>query len=181
MLGPGRRRLAGLRRLRRPRHPRVLHPRALPQARRGPDRRPPARGALRALLGGGHRGPRGRRPRPAHHHLAGRGVPPPGRDRRPTALTLVDRFIELGPAAFRFLEREQGYALEIPTGFRWQPQLVYRDASDFVIVALDDRERSFDVVLGPLGVAERPDPAAGRSLRELLASAGEDPPPFSFD
>jgi len=58
---------------------------------------------------------------------------------------------------------------------------VYRDAFGFVIVALDDRERSFDVVLGPLGVAERPDPAAGRSLRELLARAGQDPPPFSFD
>lgn len=50
-----------------------------------------------------------------------------------------------------------------------------------MIVALDDRERSFDVALGPLGGAERPDPAAGRSLRELLAAAGEPPPPFTFE
>jgi hypothetical protein len=50
-----------------------------------------------------------------------------------------------------------------------------------VIVALDERERSFDIVLGPLDGAERPDPAAGRSLRDLLSAANEDAPPFSFD
>jgi hypothetical protein len=50
-----------------------------------------------------------------------------------------------------------------------------------VIVALDDRERSFDVRLGALDGAQRPDPGAGRSLRELLADAGEEPPPFSFE
>ena len=50
-----------------------------------------------------------------------------------------------------------------------------------MIVALDDRERSFDIRLGPLHGAERPDPAAGDSLRDLLAAAGEDPPPFSFE
>ena len=50
-----------------------------------------------------------------------------------------------------------------------------------MIVALDDRERSFDIHLGALDGAERPDPAAGDSLRDLLAAAGEDPPPFSFE
>ena len=50
-----------------------------------------------------------------------------------------------------------------------------------MIVALDDRERSFDIHLGPLDGAERPDPAAGESLRDLLAAAGEDAPPFSFE
>ena len=37
LLGPRGRRVAGVRRLRRPRHARVLHPRALPQARGGPS------------------------------------------------------------------------------------------------------------------------------------------------
>jgi FXSXX-COOH protein len=50
-----------------------------------------------------------------------------------------------------------------------------------VIVALDDRERSFDIRLGPLDGAERPEPSAGRSLRDVLDAAGEHPPPFSFD
>ena len=50
-----------------------------------------------------------------------------------------------------------------------------------MIVALDDRERSFDIHLGPLDGAERPDPATGNSLRDLLAAAGEDAPPFSFE
>ena len=64
LLGPRGRRRALLRRLRRPRHARVLHPRALPQARGRPDRRPPARRALRALAA--RRPPRcSRRPRAA--------------------------------------------------------------------------------------------------------------------
>ncbi len=50
-----------------------------------------------------------------------------------------------------------------------------------MIVALDDRERSFDIRLGPLEGAERPEPRAGRSLRDVLEAAGEHPPPFSFD
>jgi hypothetical protein len=50
-----------------------------------------------------------------------------------------------------------------------------------VVVALDERERSFDIRLGPLEGAERPDAAAGASLRDLLAAAGEDAPPFSFE
>jgi hypothetical protein len=50
-----------------------------------------------------------------------------------------------------------------------------------VIVALDDREQSFDIRFGPLEGAERPDAAAGASLRDLLVAAGEEPPPFSFD
>jgi hypothetical protein len=50
-----------------------------------------------------------------------------------------------------------------------------------VIVALDDRERSFDIHLGPLDGAERPDAKAGASLRDLLSAAGEDAPPFSFE
>ena len=64
--GPGGRRRALLRRLRRPRRARVLHPRALPQARgRHLDHRPPARRALRALARGGHRGARVLRARAA--------------------------------------------------------------------------------------------------------------------
>ena len=59
--GPGGRRVAHLRRLRRRRHARVLHPRPLPQARRRRDRRPPAGRALRPL--GRRRRPRcSRRP-----------------------------------------------------------------------------------------------------------------------
>jgi hypothetical protein len=50
-----------------------------------------------------------------------------------------------------------------------------------VIVALDDREQSFDIRLGSLDGAERPDAAAGASLRDLLAADGEEAPPFSFD
>jgi hypothetical protein len=50
-----------------------------------------------------------------------------------------------------------------------------------VIVALDDRERSFDIRLGPLDGAERPEPGSGRSLCDVLEAAGEHPPPFSFD
>ncbi len=49
-----------------------------------------------------------------------------------------------------------------------------------MLVALDDRERSFDIRLGPLGGGERPDAGAGASLRDLLAAAGEEAPPFSF-
>jgi hypothetical protein len=50
-----------------------------------------------------------------------------------------------------------------------------------VVVALDERERSFDVRLGALDGGERPEPGAGRSLRELLAEAGEEVPPLSFE
>ena len=62
--GPGGRRRALLCRLRRPRRARVLHPRALPQARRRlPHHRAPARRAVRALARGGDR--RARSPPPA--------------------------------------------------------------------------------------------------------------------
>jgi hypothetical protein len=50
-----------------------------------------------------------------------------------------------------------------------------------VIVALDDRERSFDIRLGPLDGVERPATAAGQSLRDVLEAAGEHPPPFSYE
>jgi hypothetical protein len=50
-----------------------------------------------------------------------------------------------------------------------------------VTVALDERAQTFDIRLGPLGDAERPEPGAGASLRDLLAAAGEEAPPFSFD
>ena len=51
-----------------------------------------------------------------------------------------------------------------------------------MIVALDDREPSFDIRLGALDGAERPGPGApARSLRDLLADAGEEAPPFSFE
>ena len=72
------RRQPHLRRLRRVGHTRVLHPRPVPQARRGADRHPPPRRALRALGRGGHRradrGVAGR----ARDHLARRGVAPAG-------------------------------------------------------------------------------------------------------
>ncbi|CAA9383950.1 MAG: hypothetical protein AVDCRST_MAG64-922, partial [uncultured Phycisphaerae bacterium] len=76
LLGPRGRRPPELRRLRRPRDPRVLHARALPQARGRAHRRPPARRALRPLLRGGLRRPRGGRARQPHHHLPRRGVAP---------------------------------------------------------------------------------------------------------
>ena len=83
LLGPGGGRRALLRRVRRPRRARVLHPRALPQARgRRAHHRAPAGRALRALAGGGDRGARVRRPRRAADHLAGRGVAPAGGGRR---------------------------------------------------------------------------------------------------
>ena len=50
-----------------------------------------------------------------------------------------------------------------------------------MVVALDEREPSFDIRLGTLDGAERPGPDAGASLRELLADAGEEAPPFSFE
>ena len=50
-----------------------------------------------------------------------------------------------------------------------------------MVVTLDEREPSFDIRLGPLDGAERPGPEAGESLRDLLAAAGEDAPPFSFE
>src|SRR3954471_12854637 len=87
VLGPRRGRRAVLRRVRRSRHARVLHPRALPQARGRRDRRPPARRALRALGRGGDRRARGGRARSAHHHLARRGGAAARRDRRRQALT----------------------------------------------------------------------------------------------
>ncbi len=87
LLGPGGGRRALLRRLRRPRRPRVLHARPLPQARRRPDdHRAPARRALRALAGGGDRGTRERRPGLARDHLAGGGVTPACSDGRRTTL-----------------------------------------------------------------------------------------------
>jgi hypothetical protein len=50
-----------------------------------------------------------------------------------------------------------------------------------VVVALDDRERSFDIRLGPLEGGERPAAAAGQSLRDVLEAAGEHAPPFSWE
>ena len=88
LLGPRGRRRARLRRVRRPRHARVLHPRALPQARRRPDRRPPARRALRALARGGHRGARGGRARRARR--SPRWPRSPARPPRPAATTRTE-------------------------------------------------------------------------------------------
>ena len=48
-------------------------------------------------------------------------------------------------------------------------------------VALDERAQTFDIRLGPLDGPERPDAAAGASLRDLLAAAAEEAPPFSFE
>ena len=50
-----------------------------------------------------------------------------------------------------------------------------------MVVALDEREPSFDIRLGLLDGAERPGPEAGASLRDLLAAAGEDAPPLSYE
>ncbi|CAA9483998.1 MAG: hypothetical protein AVDCRST_MAG85-840, partial [uncultured Solirubrobacteraceae bacterium] len=55
LLGARRGRPPELRRVRRLRHARVLHPRAIPQARGRQDRGPPARRAVRAVAAGGHR------------------------------------------------------------------------------------------------------------------------------
>src|SRR4051812_15738139 len=74
LLGSRCRGIALLRRVRRQRHARVLHPRPLPQARRRPDRRAHAGGALRALAGRGYRRARVRRTRRPGDHLAGRGI-----------------------------------------------------------------------------------------------------------
>ena len=48
-------------------------------------------------------------------------------------------------------------------------------------MTLDDRRHDFDVVVGPVGETELPDPAQGRSLRALLEEKGEELPPFSFE
>jgi hypothetical protein len=50
-----------------------------------------------------------------------------------------------------------------------------------VVVALDERARTFDVLLGALEGAERPEPGTGRSLRDALEAAGEDVPGFAFE
>jgi hypothetical protein len=50
-----------------------------------------------------------------------------------------------------------------------------------VVVTLDEREPRFEIRLGALDGTERPAPEAGESLRDLLAAAGEEVPPFSFE
>ena len=90
-----------LRRLRRARHARVLHPRALPQARRRQDHGPPARRALRPVGRRGHRRARRGRARRAGHHVACRGVAPAGRDRRRRATSPRERARRPARSSFR--------------------------------------------------------------------------------
>ena len=77
LLGPRGRRGPELRRVRRPRHARVLHPRALPQARGRQRSSSTCSSSSTRARRGGDRRPRGRRARPPRDHVAGRGVGPP--------------------------------------------------------------------------------------------------------
>ena len=82
LLGPRGGRRALLRRLRRPRHARVLHPRALPQARGRPASSCTCSSSSTPARRGGDRGARVGGPRRADDHVAGRGVAPARGDRR---------------------------------------------------------------------------------------------------
>jgi hypothetical protein len=73
----------------------------------------------------------------------------------------------------------------------WARYLTYRNDTTFVRVELDDRDRSFNVLFGPLVNGEIPEypiflPPAAEAVRwfplwALLELRGEEAPPFSFD
>ena len=114
--GPGGGRRALLRRLRRPRRARVLHPRPLPQARgRRADHRAPAGRAVRPLAGGGDRRARVLGPRRADDHLARRGVAPAGRRRRDAPRVARPR--RAGQVALP----RRGRCIECRHGAAWTP------------------------------------------------------------
>jgi hypothetical protein len=107
----------------------------------------------------------------------------------------LDRFEQAARRAFAFLERDLGLTVEPDSDedrreHPWVRYLHYRGEATFVRLELDDRERVFNILLGPLVdgdlppypiVLERDDePVTWFPLWAILRSRGTAEPPFSF-
>jgi len=108
----------------------------------------------------------------------------------------LDRFESAARSAFSFLERDHGMTFVPDTAQErhahfWVRYLTYRSAGrSFVQIELDDRDRAFNVLFGPLEGRELPpypifmerddEPVLWFPLWAVLSADGAEPPPFSF-
>ncbi len=107
----------------------------------------------------------------------------------------LDRFEEASQRAFEFLEADFGLTFEpdSPDDRRrhcWVRYLTYRNAQAFVRIELDDRDRAFNIQLGPLVDGDLPpypifleradEPITWFPLWAILRGRGADEPPFTF-
>jgi hypothetical protein len=94
----------------------------------------------------------------------------------------LDRFERAAEAAFAFLEHEFGMRLERDSRRRehwWARNLGYRGDRAYVRVELDDRDRAFNVLVGPSSGEDE----AQRErfpLWAIVRSRGAREPSFSF-
>ena len=107
----------------------------------------------------------------------------------------LDRFEVAAQHAFGFLERDYHltYYPDTPAARRehwWVRYLTYRDGRVFVRLELDDRERVFNILFGPLRDGRMPpypivlertgEPIEWFPLWAVLGARGLPEPPFSF-
>jgi hypothetical protein len=96
----------------------------------------------------------------------------------------LDRFEQAAQRAFGFLETDFGLTFEpdSPDDRRerwWVRYLTYRNDAAFVRVELDDRDRAFNIQLGPVVDGDLP-PVTWFPLWAVLRARGAPEPPFSF-
>jgi hypothetical protein len=107
----------------------------------------------------------------------------------------LDQFEDAARIAFAFLEEDFAFAFtrdseEDRKRHWWVRYLTYRNNTTFVRVELDDRERVFNVLFGPLDDGQIPEypiflPRQARSLTwfplwAVIEMRNEEAPPFSF-
>jgi hypothetical protein len=107
----------------------------------------------------------------------------------------LDRFEQAAQRAFAFLERDFGLTFEPDSTDEWRKHwwvryLTYRNDGAFVRIELDDRDRAFNILVGPVVVGELPpypifleredEPVTWFPVWAILRGRGEPEPPFSF-
>jgi len=107
----------------------------------------------------------------------------------------LDRFEQASERAFAFLERDFGLAFAPDStnerrAHWWVRYLTYRNSEAFVRLELDDRDRAFNILLGPVLEGELPpypifleredEPVTWFPLWAILRGRGAAEPPFSF-
>ena len=107
----------------------------------------------------------------------------------------LDRFEAAAQRAFGFLERDHGLEFHPDTAADrrehwWVRYLTYRDHRVFVRIELDDRDRAFNVLFGPIQEGRVPpypiflerddEPIDWFPLWAVLRARGSAEPPFSF-
>jgi hypothetical protein len=103
----------------------------------------------------------------------------------------LDRFEQGARRAFAFLEEDVGLTFEAgSSAHSWTCHLTYRNETVFVRVELDNRDRAFNVLVGPIVDGKIPrypifperagEPLHWFPLWAILRARGVDVPTFSF-